>query len=162
MVLSVAGGLENGTSGVSINLPGTLQQVSANDIYVSRTSHTTIHAQCDDSVSPSKAIRDGKFEIKITDFGLAMRLSQGRSHVSNMKQGTPFYTAPEVTHNSRLGTASDVYAFGIMMWEFMMGCPIYQRRCAGFGTFLRFLQTLVHLFCIFVKCKIYSTRQCRS
>ena len=84
--------------------------------------------QCDDSVSPSEAIRDGKFEIKITDFGLAMRLSQGRSHISNMRQGTPFYTAPEVTGKRRLGTASDVYAYGIMLWELMMGQPIYHRR----------------------------------
>ena len=88
--------------------------------------------QCDPSKTSRQAVRDGIFTVKITDFGLAMRLGQGRSHVSNMKQGTPFYTAPEVTHNSRLGTASDVYAFGIMMWEFMMGCPIYRKRCGAF------------------------------
>ena len=82
------------------------------------------------SKSLTKALARGEFDVKITDFGLAMRLQNSHTHASNIRQGTPFYTAPEVTTQRRLYTASDVYAFGIMMWELVMGCPVFVKWCA--------------------------------
>jgi serine/threonine protein kinase len=46
---------------------------------------------------------------QVADFGLAVKMEQQQSHVSNMLIGTPFYLAPEVQHGGRVTTSADVY-----------------------------------------------------
>ena len=76
------------------------------------------------------ALRHAAVTPKVTDFGMAMRFKHGQSHQSNVKHGTPFYVAPEVRSQQRIGTASDTYGFGIIMWELMHGCNIFVAGCA--------------------------------
>jgi len=83
-----------------------------------------------DFKSTKKALRHCGAQPKIIDFGMAMRMGQNKSHASNVKQGTPFYIAPELKNSHRLSRASDIYAFGVMMWELMMGCSVFVSECA--------------------------------
>lgn len=79
----------------------------------------------------SDALADSAAVSKLTDFGMAARLRDGEQFVANVRQGTPFYIAPEVVREHRLHTASDVWAFGVIMWEVMRGCLCYTRGCGS-------------------------------
>ena len=57
---------------------------------------------------------------KVTEFGIAQRLRRGAAPSPHKPS---VHTAPEVVDSSRLHLAADVYAFGAVMWEVMMGKP---------------------------------------
>ncbi|GIL86279.1 hypothetical protein Vretifemale_14684 [Volvox reticuliferus] len=57
------------------------------------------------------------YTAKIADFGLSVHMQAEQSHVSNTKRGTPFYTAPEVTHAGNLTRFADVFSYGVVLWE---------------------------------------------
>ena len=57
------------------------------------------------------------------DFGLSVRMQAGQSHISNMRRGTPFYTAPEVMSKGNMTKAADTFSYGVMLWEMVRYCP---------------------------------------
>ena len=63
-------------------------------------------------------------EIKLMDFGIA-RLSnvEGATRLtrSGMIMGTPTYMAPEQIEGGEVGVATDIYAFGVLLYEMLSG-----------------------------------------
>ncbi|KXZ54296.1 hypothetical protein GPECTOR_5g382 [Gonium pectorale] len=57
------------------------------------------------------------FVAKVADFGLSMRLDTHETHVSNAFHGTLAYMAPETLLHGHVSRASDVYGFGILLFE---------------------------------------------
>jgi serine/threonine protein kinase len=75
--------------------------------------------------SLSGALKKDSSVCKIADFGMARRMQGNRSYASDVRQGTPFYISPETINQHRLHRSSDVYAFGVIMWEMMRGMPVF-------------------------------------
>src|SRR5688572_25088350 len=62
---------------------------------------------------------EGKIAIKISDLGLSK--SAIESLDDNEKYGIIPYMAPEIFQGQKCTKASDIYSFGMIMWELMMG-----------------------------------------
>ncbi|KAF8060547.1 D-xylose 1-dehydrogenase NADP(+) 2 [Scenedesmus sp. PABB004] len=64
---------------------------------------------------------------KVADFGLAMPLGPADTHATLCARGTPTHMSPELFMAGHVSKASDVYAYGVLLYEIMTG----QRAYAG-------------------------------
>ncbi|KAL3523485.1 hypothetical protein ACH5RR_016319 [Cinchona calisaya] len=70
----------------------------------------------------SNILLDDKWNAKLSDFGLArLGPSDGHSHVSTAVVGTVGYAAPEYIQTGRLTSKSDVWSYGIFLYELITG-----------------------------------------
>ncbi|KGN58031.1 lysM domain receptor-like kinase 3 [Cucumis sativus] len=84
--------------------------------------HTKTHYVHRD-IKTSNILLDGSFRAKISDFGLAKlvgKTNEGEATVTKVV-GTYGYLAPEYLSNGLATTKSDVYAYGVVLFELITG-----------------------------------------
>eukprot|EP00878_Enallax_costatus_P015326 GHUV01016052.1.p1 GENE.GHUV01016052.1~~GHUV01016052.1.p1 ORF type:complete len:281 (+),score=98.67 GHUV01016052.1:286-1128(+) len=68
---------------------------------------------------------------KVADFGLSLTLGPADTHVSQMHMGTLTHMAPELLLHGHASKSSDVYAYGILLWELATGRRPYSGTPVG-------------------------------
>ena len=64
-------------------------------------------------------------DVRLTDFGIARVLDAPALTTTGALIGTPNYLAPEIIEGARPTPAADVYAFGMVLYELLVGRPPY-------------------------------------
>ncbi|KAL4565543.1 hypothetical protein LXL04_029642 [Taraxacum kok-saghyz] len=69
----------------------------------------------------SNLLVDKKWSVKVGDFGLS-KLKHATFLTARSGRGTPQWMAPEVLRNEPSNEKSDVFSFGIILWELVTQC----------------------------------------
>ncbi|KAL8150577.1 hypothetical protein V2J09_020385 [Rumex salicifolius] len=77
----------------------------------------------------SNVLLDENFSAKLSDFGLAREgPTGGRSHVSTAPVGTYGYAAPEYVETGHLHLKSDIYSYGVVLYEILTGRRVLDKN----------------------------------
>ena len=68
---------------------------------------------------------------------MSLSLNCDKSHVSGIRHGTPLYVAPEVLTDSKVSKATDLYSFGVILWELYHGTLAWEHLMEVSGSISR-------------------------
>ncbi|KAA8490347.1 Secretory immunoglobulin A-binding protein EsiB [Porphyridium purpureum] len=74
-------------------------------------------------IKPQNILLTEEYTAKISDFGLATVKNTGSQ--AKTKAGTDAYMAPEVMRGDRYDRTCDVWSFGVMLYEMVLGEPMF-------------------------------------
>ena len=96
-------------------------------------------------LKPSNMLVTGDGSLKLLDFGIAKLLDPGDGEElltgSAMRALSPAYAAPEQILGEPIGTAADVYALGVVLYELLTGQLPHRRQGASIEQLVQGLAT---------------------
>lgn len=79
-------------------------------------------------LKPGNVLVSATGQVKVLDFGLAELLTGPGGVFEEI--GTPLYAAPEMIRDGEASRASDIYSFGVLVYEILGGRPPFQGSVA--------------------------------
>lgn len=81
-------------------------------------------------IKPHNILVDHNGDIKITDFGIAVALSQNSITQTNSLLGSVQYMSPEQARGNIITKQSDIYSLGIVLYELLTGSVPFEGESA--------------------------------
>jgi serine/threonine-protein kinase len=86
-----------------------------------------VHAQgiVHKDMKPENVLINGRSEVRLIDFSLAQTKWDRFMQFGKRVEGTPLYMAPEQIRGERCDARTDMYSFGVMMYEMLAKRPLF-------------------------------------